>query len=583
MAISTMLKGLEKSLFLRVLALSALSTVIIVVAAIGFSVWQTSQIAREGVVNLAESAVGNSAGQLGPHMRFGNAEAVQTELERHAVLAADNFVAIVAVDVSGVPIASVGDATAHGLVDLGAEVLTSGTRQTAGQGYIVAEPVFFDNNGPPVGAIAIVWSPNAVLAKLAVQRAIAIAVLILVFIAILALMKRNLQKTLRVPITQVEQAVTGLAEGDYDKTVPLQDRADEIGAIAGALETLRARLSDAKADEARREEARHVQTIVVDRLAEAMTALSDGDLTHRIDDDMTEAYERLRMDYNAAVQRMAQVIGEVSYNVNSVARGSKAISQGSDDLASRTEQQAAALEQSAAAIGTLTESVQNTAQEARDVEAVVLNACATAESSGAIVQSAMNAMTDIEGSSAQVSQIIGLIDEIAFQTNLLALNAGVEAARAGEAGRGFAVVASEVRALAQRASDAAMQIKTLIGQSSSQVQTGVELVGNAGKALEEISRQVASISSHVSSIAQEAVGQATGLGEINEAVLSLDQVTQENAAMVEESNAAAHALSGEAHTIAELVAVFRVSQTGALTGDDSSDAGSDLQVAVAGQ
>ncbi len=244
--------------------------------------------------------------------------------------------------------------------------------------------------------------------------------------------------------------------------------------------------------------------------------------------------------------------------MSSVMQGSRSISQGSDNLAQRTEHQAASLEETAAAIAELTSSFRTTSEGARGVERVVLEACATAENSGAVVQPAMQAVTDIEDSSNQVAQIIGLIDEIAFQTNLMALNSGVEAARAGDAGRGFAVVASEVRSLAQCASEVASQIKALIQQSSNQVKTGVELVGRKGEVLAAISEKVASISTHVSSIANEAVDQATALGEVNEAVCSLDRVTQENAVMVEESNASAHVLNGDARRIADLISHFQV-------------------------
>lgn len=573
------LRMLDQSLFLRVAVLSALSTVIVAVASIAFSVWQTSLVAKNGVRDLADIAVVNTAGQLGPHMRFGNADAVQEELQRHAELAAGNFLAIAAWDVSGNLVASVAGSDMNLMEALGQAALNAGTRQVANNGFAIAEPILFNGEGPPVGTVAIVWSPRAVLNTLALQRVIGIAVLLLLFVALMAWTVRQLKLTLGVPIDQMERAMGVVAEGDYDTAIPGQDRPDEIGAISRALETLRLRLIDARDVEAQREEARHVQTMVVDRLAEAMAALSAGDLTHQIKEDLTENYDRLRKDYNAAVRRMAQVMAEVSNNARSVAQGSSAISQGSDDLARRTEHQAVTLEETAAAIAELTGSVKSTAAGARDVEAVVLDACETAQTSGTVVQSAIQAMADIEQSSTKITQIIGLINEVAFQTNLLALNAGVEAARAGEAGRGFAVVATEVRALAQRASDAAMQIKTLIQQSSTQVKTGVELVGRADEALEAISDKVASISTHISKIAHESVDQATGLGEINEAVIRLDQVTQENAAMVEESNASARVLTDDAQRIAELVAHFRVDLNVGTQAQASPVSGSTARVA----
>jgi len=555
----TWFQGLESSIFLRAAALSALSTVIVAVAAVAFSIWQTGYVARDGVRDLADVAVANTAGQLAPHVRFGNVAAVQSELDRHADLAGQNFVAIMVWDAAGDVIAQVGTPGNRQLAllaDLRGAALAAAEPQDI-NGFTIVAPVLFDGASAAVGTVGAIWSPRAVLATLALQRALGLVALLALFLGTTYLVIRRLKHAVGAPIEALQQAMGRVADGNYGDDVPMQSRLDEVGAIARALETLRQRMVEAKDAEQQREAARVTQAAVVQRLAEAMTALANGDLTHQIDENLTEAYERLRSDFNNAVCNMAEVVSEVSRSVTSVSHGSDAISQSSDDLARRTEQQAATLEQTAAAIAELTGSVRSAARGTREVEAVVLDACQTAEASGAVVQAAMQAMTDIEGSSNQVSQIIGLIDEIAFQTNLLALNAGVEAARAGDAGRGFAVVASEVRALAQRASDAANEIKALIQQSTSQVKSGVDLVGRAGDALATIATKVASISTHISKIADETVGQATGLGEINDAVSSLDQVTQENAAMVEESNAAAHALTDDTRRIADLVAHFR--------------------------
>ncbi|MBP7650287.1 MAG: methyl-accepting chemotaxis protein, partial [Phenylobacterium sp.] len=229
----------------------------------------------------------------------------------------------------------------------------------------------------------------------------------------------------------------------------------------------------------------------------------------------------------------------------------------SDDLSRRTEQQAASLEETAAALDEITATVKKSADGASHARAVVQTAKTGAADGGEIVRQAVLAMGEIEKSSTQISQIIGVIDEIAFQTNLLALNAGVEAARAGEAGKGFAVVASEVRALAQRSAEAAKEIKALISASSTQVGSGVQLVGKTGQALEMLVAQVDEIDGLVGEIAASAKEQATGLNEVNAAVNKMDQVTQQNAAMVEESTAAAHALNGEAVELRRLMGDFR--------------------------
>ena len=228
-------------------------------------------------------------------------------------------------------------------------------------------------------------------------------------------------------------------------------------------------------------------------------------------------------------------------------------------MSRRTEHNAATLEETAAALDEITATVKRTAEGAKQADQVVRNARADAEQSGVIVSNAVEAMSKIERSAKEISQIIGVIDEIAFQTNLLALNAGVEAARAGDAGRGFAVVASEVRALAQRSADAAKEIKTLIGASTQQVGQGVSLVGQTGEALQRIVGGVGEITTLVTEIAASSQEQSAGLSQVNIAVNQMDQVTQQNAAMVEESTAAAHSLRREANQLAQLVARFRVS------------------------
>ena len=250
-------------------------------------------------------------------------------------------------------------------------------------------------------------------------------------------------------------------------------------------------------------------------------------------------------------------------NVAGITTGAGEISQASDDLSKRTEQQAASLEETAAALDQITATVRRTAAGARQASDAVTAAKGEAEHSGVVVTQAVSAMGQIEKSSQQISQIIGVIDEIAFQTNLLALNAGVEAARAGDAGRGFAVVAQEVRALAQRSAEAAKEIKGLISTSTQQVGQGVDLVGQTGKALQSIVAKVAEIDTLVSEISSSAQEQATGLAEVNTAVNQMDQVVQQNAAMVEQSTAASHSLANEAQEMARLVSRFQVGEVAA--------------------
>jgi methyl-accepting chemotaxis protein len=256
---------------------------------------------------------------------------------------------------------------------------------------------------------------------------------------------------------------------------------------------------------------------------------------------------------------LKDTISVVVTNVSAIRTGSGEISQAADDLSRRTEQQAASLEETAAALDEITATVNRTAAGARQAAETVRAAKSDAETSGNIVRDAVSAMGAIEQSAREINQIIGVIDEIAFQTNLLALNAGVEAARAGDAGRGFAVVASEVRALAQRSAEAAKAIKALITASTGQVTTGVSLVGQTGEALQRIVGRVAEIDDLMSEIAASAQEQASGLHQVNIAVNQMDQVTQQNAAMVEESTAASHSLTQEAASLAGSVSRFQIS------------------------
>jgi methyl-accepting chemotaxis protein len=296
----------------------------------------------------------------------------------------------------------------------------------------------------------------------------------------------------------------------------------------------------------------------VDHLRAALARLSDGDLTVALEKGFDGDYAQLREDFNAAINRLGDAIGTVVDTSVTIKGEAQEISSAADNLARRTEQQAATLEETAAALDELTSSVHSAATSAKEANRIVSAARDEAETSGQVVREAVQAMHQIDASSVQVTQIISVIEEIAFQTNLLALNAGVEAARAGDAGRGFAVVASEVRALARRASDAAKEIGGLIKGSTQQVKRGVTLVEKAGEALGRIVGSVQDIDGRVSDIAQSAQEQASGLAEINIAVNQLDQVTQQNAAMFEEMSAASQSLNSESQALLDRTSVFKL-------------------------
>jgi methyl-accepting chemotaxis protein len=336
---------------------------------------------------------------------------------------------------------------------------------------------------------------------------------------------------------------------------------DGIGKVIGVVEFLHDLTAAEEARlalEADRIATSQAQAQIVACLAAGLQELANGNLTAQIDEGVAPDFEQLRSDFNQAIVRLQDAMASISGRSRNLQAGGADIARATNDLSRRTEQQAASLEKTAAALDEITATVKKTAQGAIEARKMVGLAKAQAQQSDVVVKEAVSAMSEIESSSRQISQIIGVIDEIAFQTNLLALNAGVEAARAGDAGRGFAVVASEVRALAQRSAEAAKQIKTLISASTQQVSQGVNRVGETGKAIMHIADQVTRIEGVVVEIAASAQEQAMGLNDVNAAVNQMDQVTQQNAAMVEETTTVSHKLSDESEALAHLVAAFQL-------------------------
>ncbi|MFQ1702673.1 methyl-accepting chemotaxis protein [Loktanella agnita] len=362
------------------------------------------------------------------------------------------------------------------------------------------------------------------------------------------------------PLHRLHGSMSAVSDGNYEVAISDVARTDELGELSRTLVAFRDQLhSSAQAEEARKA-IQAEQVRVVEQLSMALTALADGDLTQTIHTAFGADYDKLRQDYNRTIEKLNETLGTVTKSAGDIRSRAKEMSVGSDELSQRTENQAATLEQTAAALHQLTTSVQAAASGAQEMETIVADAQVDADKSAPVVRSAVDAMTAIEKSSDEITQIIGVIDDIAFQTNLLALNAGVEAARAGEAGRGFAVVASEVRALAQRSSDAAKQIKTLIAGSSAQVERGVTLVGQAGDALTKIVDHIRHIAGLVTEIAAGAAEQSVGLSEINVGVGQLDTVTQKNAAMVQTATQNSHALRDDAGRLLNLMTQFHLSE-----------------------
>jgi methyl-accepting chemotaxis protein len=387
------------------------------------------------------------------------------------------------------------------------------------------------------------------------------------------------QAGIAAPMARLRERMMHLAEGDTASAIDGLDRRDEIGQMAGAVAVFRdnaidrVRLeSEAEknrnlSDSERRERDAQRATEAAD-LSRAVTALGDGlrglaagDLASQINTPFVGDLDTLRQDFNNSVFKLNETMQTVGANAHAITAGATEIRSSADELSKRTEQQAASVEETAAALEQITTTVKDAAKRAEEARSLVARTRAGAEKSGEVVRKAVSAMQQIEQSSVEIGNIIGVIDDIAFQTNLLALNAGVEAARAGESGRGFAVVAQEVRALAQRSADAAKEIKTLINASTAQVDEGVGLVGETGEALRRIIAGVQDINGIVAEIAASAAEQATGLQQVNSAVNQMDQATQQNAAMVEQSTAASHALSNEARELGSLVQRFRLAES----------------------
>ena len=382
--------------------------------------------------------------------------------------------------------------------------------------------------------------------------------------------------TLKGPIGQITGAMRRLADGFLDTGISGEGRADEIGDMARALGVFKENAlskirieaeseqqrAAAEAERARNDAEKQSLDrdidFAVNALAAGLGRLAQGDLSRQIDTPFTGRLEQLRRDFNVSLERLHDTLGQIRTNAMSIQRSGSDMLQSADALSKRTEAQASSLEETAAAVEQITVTVRSSAERAHEANVVVGTTKRSADSSAAVVNNAIAAMGRIEGASRQIEQIIEVIDDIAFQTNLLALNAGIEAARAGDAGKGFAVVAQEVRELAQRSAQAAKEIKGLIEKSTNEVSAGSHLVQETGAVLASISEQIVTVSQHVDMMATASRDQAAALQEVNGSVNQMDQMTQQNASMVDLTTAASRKLAGDADTLMMLVEQFRL-------------------------
>ncbi len=372
-----------------------------------------------------------------------------------------------------------------------------------------------------------------------------------IIVGALLLATRKISSRVIEPVNETASEMRAMADGNYDIAITGQGRADEIGDMAQAMLVFRA-AGIAKA------EAEAKQRRVVAELGEGLEQLAAGNMTHRIAQPFASEYEALRESFNRTMADLNGILSHVTTSSANVDTGATQIRAAADDLSQRTEHQAASLEETAAAMNTVTAMAQDTAKARSSVRDAIDEAHHEARNGGAVVDNAVKAMGEIESSAHQISQIITVIDGIAFQTNLLALNAGVEAARAGDAGKGFAVVASEVRALAQRSAEAARDIKDLITTSTQQVEQGVNLVGQTGEMLGRIVGKVSEVSDLITTMGSSTETQAQNMAQVNGTVNEMDKMTQQNAAMVEETTAAARSLASEAQNLRQLVSRFQL-------------------------
>ena len=438
-------------------------------------------------------------------------------------------------------------------------------------GWVIGTGVYVDDLNQQV------WSNG--------KRALTVGSIIIVIIGLVTVASA---RRISIALKAMTSAMAELAAGNFDVVLPGLGRSDEIGDIAGAVEAFKLKAiekayleseatalrRERDADEATRRQraeqelqmkaaeerakAAEESACVVSSLAAGLKRLSNGDLAYRLNNEFSPAYQQIKDDFNAALSGLQETVASIVEVTREVANASAEISTSTTDLSQRTEEQAASLEQTSASMEEISGTVKKNAENAEVANASASATCEIAQRGSEVVAKAVTAMAKIEESSHKVSDIIGVIDEIARQTNMLALNAAVEAARAGEAGRSFAVVASEVRSLAQRSSQAAKDIKDLITKSSLQVREGVELVNGAGGSLGEIAKSIKKVAAIIADITNASAEQAIGIEQVNRALTQMDEVTQQNSALVEQNAATAKTLEHQAKAMDERVAFFKL-------------------------
>ena len=452
---------------------------------------------------------------------------------------------------------AIGTKVAQGVADT---VLRDG-KVYLGEAMVVNRPVITaykplkDRDGNIIGALGVGFDKHE-FGKTFTNAVMIAIVAGIVQVLICAGIGSFIFRKLFAPFTPLSRLMEEARGGRYTENVPFTDRKDEFGELARVIQMFNKAMKEQQSQRAANID------VVVSSFGEALAALARRDLSYRLDYDLPKEYRVLQENLNSAISQLETAMKEIDKRAGDMATSSSEITRAAQEMAQRTERQAAALEETSAALNELTLTVGKSVEGAKHANDAAANAKTNAETGSTVAKNAVDAIQLVAKSSAEISQIIGVINEIAFQTNLLALNAGVEAARAGDAGKGFAVVASEVRALAQRSAEAAKQIKHLITTSEAQVENGVKMVEESGGAFSKIVGDIATIYELVTAIAASQREQATSLGEIDSAINQMDQTTQQNAAMAEQSCAASETMSGFARDLADRVGEFKTSGDG---------------------
>ncbi|MBY6138461.1 methyl-accepting chemotaxis protein [Leisingera daeponensis] len=508
-----------------------------------------------------------AAKEIEQPMKLGFSGTVENQIQHVIERAASSFAYAKAMKSDGVVMAEAGrlpQDRAAALTDAALQVIETGSPWRSADGYTLIYPVL-SKKGSLRGALIMSWDPAPVLAAVnaGLRRDAALGALILA--AAMASCLLILKRLLGWPMQELAAALERITGGDYSTALQAASRQDELGRIARRIAMLQDTLAEGRAAAEAREADRKAQAKAVDQLRAGLGALARRDLSCRMDQPLAGTYEPLRRDFNSAVSSLAGLLAQVLGTASAVLARSERIEAGSDGLSRRISSQSQELESLSRALSTLTVSLSSAADGVREVNGLASGAVQEAGASGSVVKNAVAAMTGIEQSAGRIETITGVIDDIAFQTNLLALNAGVEAARAGEAGKGFAVVASEVRALAQRSSHAATEIKELITSATRHIQKGVSEVNNTGEVLTRIIARIDGISARVATSAERFTRDSQALEGLSRNLSSLGATTRDNTGIVAQTVQSVGELRGDAGELRTLAAAFQLPESGADT------------------